>query len=116
MDTHDRKDGVTEAQLANARAIYEDPHAYAEWRVRMGLEKPPEVRTTSVMRQRVVGLFADLTRKLEQDHANRPRDPWERAPARKLTPEELADLYGRSPVTVSDALRRSNHDHSQDAA
>jgi hypothetical protein len=116
MDTYNRKDEVTEAKLANARAIYEDHQAYAEWRVRMGLEKPPEVRTTSVMRQRVVGLFADMTRNLERAQANRPRDPWERAPARKLTTDELAELYGQSPVAVSDSLRRSNQDHSQDAA
>ena len=43
-----RADGLTEEQLANARAVYEDPTAYAEWRLRMGLSQPIKPRTTFI--------------------------------------------------------------------
>lgn len=109
-------DGTTEAQRANMRAIYEDPAAYAEWRIRMKLDKGPEVKPSAVMRQRVTALFADLIRELEQRRTMRAPDPWERPAARKLTPEELRELYGKSPPAVSEALQRSNRKHFPEAA
>lgn len=101
------KDGTTEAQRANCRAIYEDPQAYAEWRLRMGLEKPKEIRPSPAMRQRVAALCASLSADLQATNRNRPRDSWKPAPARMLTPEELRDKYAYDPVKLSaEALER----------
>lgn len=100
----DSADGLTEAQLANMRAIYEDPVAYAEWRIRMGLSRPaPEAGLMAAMRKRVASIAADLAKELQTSIAKRPRDRWERAPARKLTPEELVALYSANPVKLSAA-------------
>ena len=100
--------GIAEAQRANMRAIFEDPEAYAEWRIRMGLERPPEVKPRAMMKQRVAALAGDLAKELQASNARRPRERWERAPARKLTPEELRALYAVSPPEVSDGFRAQN--------
>jgi hypothetical protein len=105
-------DGTTEAQRANCRAIYEDPEAYAEWRIRMGLSKPPEIRPSSIMRKRVAHLANRLSAELQAGIKARPRDRWEREPARKMTIEELSALYAADPITVSPELARANSVHA----
>jgi hypothetical protein len=96
-----RTDGLTEAQLAKMRAIYEDPAAYAEWRLRMGLSQPPKPRTDPVMQHRLAMLFRGLLAHME---ANAPPAPKQQAPPRKLTPEELAASWKNKPVTLSAEL------------
>ena len=111
-----RDDGLTEAQLANMRAIYEDPTAYAEWRIRMGLSRAPEIRPSAVMRQRIAAMASDLAKQLQASNYKRPRDSWERAPARKLTPEEIMQLYSANPVNLSAAaLETLKPKESEDA-
>ena len=97
-----RTDGLTEAQLAKMRAIYEDPVAYAEWRVRMGLGRPPSPRTDPVMQHRIALLFRELLAYLE---ANAPSAPtWKPEPPRQLSPEEIAAPWREKPITLSAEL------------
>ena len=53
-------DVLREAREANARAIFEDPASYAEWRIRMGLERKPEPPINYGMRERVLAEFRKL--------------------------------------------------------
>ena len=100
--------GVTEALRAKMRAIYDDPVAYAEWRVRMGLSKPIEPRGNPVMRARIARLFRELVADMEALPAKKSAPEWRRPEARKLTPEELAAKWKDDPPIVGDALRTQN--------
>ena len=94
-----RADGLTEAQLAKMRAIYDDPVAYAEWRVRMGLSKAYQPRPNPVMQARVARLIRGLISDLEAETPPSPK--WAPPPARQLSPEELAASWRDKPATLS---------------
>jgi hypothetical protein len=96
-------DGTTEAQRANCRAIYEDPEAYAEWRIRMGLSKAPEAMTRASLRPHVAW------NSLHGAIRTEPRENARTAKFRSL--EELGE-YAAKPLAVSGALARANSAHA----
>lgn len=83
---------------ARMRVIYENPSEYADWRRRMGLEKPFDGPINHEMRQRVIGTFAKLMADMHHRDAKRPA--W-RPEARRLTLDELAADYAANPITIS---------------
>ncbi len=102
----DNQNLARDAEHARLRMIYENQSDYAEWRLRMGLQKPTEGWVDPAMRARVSALFAELSRSLAA------RDICRRAPRWKdMTPAQAADQLAAlpdrfaAPVTGSDELR-----------
>lgn len=59
------------------------------------------------MRRRVVALYGQLSASMAMVDKRRPKNKWEREPAKALTIEEMAELWGKNPVKLSaEALAR----------
>lgn len=57
------------------------------------------------MRRRVSSLFTQLIAELDAKRERAPRWRGEKQPARALTPEEMAELWSKNPVKLSDEAR-----------
>lgn len=59
------------------------------------------------MRKRVLEKYGELLASMSMVDRRRPRNKWEREPAKALTIEEMAELWGQNPVKLSvEALAR----------